>query len=172
MVRALAPSMGLAVAGRGAAGASVLRRQFLSPNVTENAGPDGEAVGGRASAALVAAGAVLLAVLVALVAALLVGGEVGALLAIGALTVLFAAVGTGLFLIARQVGSKADDPEEVERRMAESLGLSEERTQLRVDRVAGEAERAPSQEALDERYEEGDEAQRALDERFYEDGEE
>lgn len=134
--------------------------------------PNGGTGGDRTSAVLVAAAAVLLAVLVALIAALWVGGEAGALVAIGALTVLFAAVGTGLFLIARQVGSKADDPEEVERRMAESLGLSEEQTQLRVDRVAGETESVPSQPALDERYEEVDETQRALDERFYDDGEE
>jgi hypothetical protein len=172
VARAPAPSKGLAVAAGAAAGASVLRVRTLKRDVSENAGPDGGAVDDRASAALVAAGAVLLAVLVALVAALWVGGEAGALVAIGALTVLFAAVGTGLFLIARQVGSKADDPEEVERRMAESLGLSEERTQLRVDRVAGEAETAPSQAALDDRYEETDEPRRALDERFYEDGEE
>jgi hypothetical protein len=140
--------------------------------VTEDAGANGESPGNRAGTALVAAGGVLLTVLVALVAALLVGGETGALVAIGALTVLFAAVGTGLFLIARKVGSEADDPEEVERRMAESLGLGEERTQLRVDRVAGEAETAPSQAALDDRYEEADEPRQALDERFYENGEE
>ncbi|MFB6207552.1 MAG: hypothetical protein ABEJ05_13610 [Haloglomus sp.] len=108
---------------------------------------------GRA-AALVAAGAVLVAVFVALIGALLIGGRVGALVAIGALTLLFAAVGTGLFLIARRVGSKADDPEEVERRMAEGLGLSEEQTQVRVDRVADE-ETVPSQEALDDRFYEG-----------------
>ncbi|WP_276260877.1 hypothetical protein [Haloglomus litoreum] len=138
--------------------------------MTDAVGTDGG--DGGPGAALVGAAGVLVAVLVALIAALLVGGEVGALLAIGALTLLFAAVGTGLFLIAREVGSQADDPEEVERRMAESLGLSEERTQLRVDRVAGEAEMAPSQEALDERYETADEAREALDERFFEDGEE
>jgi hypothetical protein len=122
--------------------------------------------------AFVAAGAVLLAVLVALVGALVVGGDTGAVVAIGALTVLFAAVGVGLFLIARKVGSKADDPEEVERRMAESLGLSEERTQLRVDRVAGEADIAPNQSALDERYDDADEdIHEELDERFYQDDE-
>jgi hypothetical protein len=152
------------------AGASVLRCGPLCGYVTEDVGTDGTDEGH--SAALVAAGAVLVAVLVALVAALWVGGEVGALLAIGALTLLFAAVGTGLFLIAREVGSQADDPEEVERRMAESLGLSEERTQLRVDRVAGEADTVPAQEALDGRYEADDDARAALDERFYEDGEE
>jgi hypothetical protein len=172
VARALASSKGLPVAGRGTAGASVLRWQSLCPAVTGDAGTNGAAAADRASAALVAAGAVLIVVLVALVGALLVGGETGALVAIGALSVLFAAVGFGLFLIARKVGSQADDPEEVERRMAESLGLSEERTQLRVDRVAGEAETAPSQAALDERYEDDDEAQRALDERFYNDGEE
>lgn len=119
--------------------------------------------------AFIAAGAVLLAVLVALIGALLVGGDTGAVVAIGALTVLFGAVGVGLFLIARQVGSKADDPEEVERRMAESLGLSEERTQLRVDRVAGEADIAPNQSALDDRYDDADDTHEELDERFYND---
>ncbi len=168
-----ASSKGLAVVPPGTAGASVLRWQSLGSGVTGDAGANGAAAADdRVSAALIAAGAVLVVVLVALVGALWVGGEAGALVAIGALTVLFAAVGTGLFLIARKVGSKADDPEEVERRMAESLGLSEERTQLRVDRVAGEAETAPSQAALDDRYEEADEPRRALDERFYEDGEE
>lgn len=135
--------------------------------MTEDAGTDDGS--GGPGPAIVAAGAVLLAVLVALIAALWVGGETGMVVAVGALTLLFAAVGTGLLLIARKVGSKADDPEEVERRMAESLGLSEERTQLRVDRVAGEVDTVPAQGALDERYEDEDDGVReALDERFYE----
>jgi hypothetical protein len=146
--------------------------------VNDDAGTDGRDGAGKAgvadddespSPALVAGGAVLVAVLVALVAALLVGGEAGAVVAIGALTVLFAAVGVGLFCIARKVGSKADDPAEVERRMAEGLGMSEERTQLRVDRVAGEDDAVPSQNDLDDRYEEADDTREALDERFYED---
>jgi hypothetical protein len=137
--------------------------------VNEDAGADGVADDEQVSPVLVAGGAVLVVVLVALVAALLVGGETGAVVAIGALTVLFAAVGVGLFLIAREVGSKADDPAEVERRMAEGLGMSEERTQLRVDRVAGEDDAVPSQGHLDDRYEEADDTRGALDERFYED---
>lgn len=149
------------------AGASVLGRGSLVRDVTEDAGT-GDGAGGP-GAATVAAGAVLLVVLVALVAALAVGGETGMVVAVGALTLLFAAVGTGLLLIARKVGSKADDPEEVERRMAEGLGLSEERTQLRVDRVAGEVDTVPAQGALDDRYDdEDDDVRAALDERFYE----
>jgi hypothetical protein len=120
-------------------------------HVRDNTETGGEG-GDGPSPTLVAAGAVLVAVVVVLVGALVVGGETGASLAMGAMTILFVAVGLGLFRIARKVGSEADDPAEVERRMAEGLGMSEERTQLRVDRVEGEEETVPSQRALDERF--------------------
>ncbi len=120
-------------------------------HVRDNTEADGEG-GNGPSPTLVAGGAVLVAVVVVLVGALVVGGETGASLAMGAMTVLFVTVGLGLFHIARKVGSEADDPAEVERRMAEGLGMSEERTQLRVDRVEGEEETIPSQRALDDRF--------------------
>jgi hypothetical protein len=118
--------------------------------VTDDAGTETGTADGP-SRTLVAAGAVLVAVLVALLAALLVGGETGATVAVGSLGLVFAAIGVGLFRIARRVGSKADDPEEVERRLGEGLGLSEEQIRVRTDRVADD-ETVPSQQALDERF--------------------
>ena len=105
------------------------------------------------SPVLAVAGAVLLVVAGALATATVVGGQTGALVAIGALTLLFVAVGAALFLLAREVGSRADDPEEVERRLAEELGSSEEDLGPSRGRRPGEEEESvPSQSALDERF--------------------
>lgn len=97
---------------------------------------------------MVVAGAVLVVVAVALAAATMVGGATGALVAVGALSLLFTAVGGALFLLARRVGSRADDPEEVERRLAEGMDLGEEEYR---GRQRGDDE-PPEQSELDERF--------------------
>lgn len=98
---------------------------------------------------LLLGGGVLIVVAVALGAAAVIGGATGAAVAAGALVVLFSAVGVALFLLARRVGSEADDPEEVERRVAERLGRTEAESQARHTNRESEA---PSQSELDERF--------------------
>jgi ABC-type transport system involved in cytochrome bd biosynthesis fused ATPase/permease subunit len=112
-------------------------------------GVSGTSPEGVSQTTLLLAGGVLVVVAVALGAAAVIGGATGAAVAGGALVVLFAAVGVALFLLARRVGSQADDPEEVERRLAEGMGLSEEEYEAR--RTSREPE-APSQSELDERF--------------------
>lgn len=74
---------------------------------------------------LFAAGATALGVgLAALAAAAGTGTSPGTAAAVGTMTGLFALIVAPLAVLARRVGARTDDPEEIERRIAAGLGLS------------------------------------------------
>ncbi len=77
---------------------------------------------GRVGVAATLAGAAALFV----VAVWLLASDVSGTLVLAVMAVPLLVVLAPLFYLAREVGSQADDPEEVEARLAEGLGLSKE----------------------------------------------
>lgn len=73
---------------------------------------------------LLAAGTTALGVGLAAFAAAGTGTSPGTAAAVGTMTGLFALIVAPLAALARRVGARTDDPEEIERRIAAGLGLS------------------------------------------------